>query len=129
MPKPRQPSSAFILVADDDPIVCDVIRDTLQSAGYAAEIFQDPALLVAALPTFHRTPDLLVADYRMPNMNGLELIQQCKAKLPNLKAVSLSGTLSLSEIDKYALKPDKTLSKPFLPSDLIDAIESLLNPP
>jgi CheY-like chemotaxis protein len=119
-------SPKFIVVADDDPIVGEVISDTLLSAGYKIAVFEDPLKLIEALPTFSQTPDLLVADYRMPNLNGLELIERCKAQLPNLKAISLSGTLPLNEVQKFTRKPDKILSKPFLPNELLQLVKSLL---
>jgi CheY-like chemotaxis protein len=67
---------------------------------------------------------MVITDLRMPNMSGLELLKNIKAKDPALPVVLISG-YSVRELDHdpNAVKPDGFLSKPFLMSD----IEKLLN--
>ena len=118
--------SKYILIVDDDLSVGATISMLVKSAGFEISYFSDPQLLLEALPKMARAPDLLITDYRMPYINGLELIQLCRAALPKLKTISVSGALSITEIDKYPLKPDAVLLKPFGREDLLNLINSLL---
>lgn len=76
-------------------------------------------------------PDVIITDIRMPNLNGLEMMKQIKAKLPNTKFVVLSGygefdyaqeAIKVGAID-YLLKPIS--SKNFYP--LLEKIKSIID--
>jgi CheY-like chemotaxis protein len=114
----------FILIVDDDHGVGDAIALICRSGGHSVQCFRDPRLLIEALPTLP-TPDLLITDYQMPHMNGLELIQHCKAVMPALKTISVSGALVESDLEAYPIKPDAILPKPFRRKELFELIEKI----
>lgn len=126
MPDLIHNSSKLILIVDDDPIVGEVISYTLESAGYQIRLFQDPEQVIDVLLTLNPEPVLLLADYNMPRMNGLELIQHCKSHIPKLRAVSLSGSMTAKDPQNYRIKPDRTLAKPFVPDELLTLVNNLL---
>jgi putative nucleotidyltransferase with HDIG domain len=66
------------LVVDDDPSITDVLRRVLESMGHPVTVFTDP--LEAAQATDF---DLVVTDYMMPNLNGIELLGVLRAKRPD----------------------------------------------
>jgi response regulator RpfG family c-di-GMP phosphodiesterase len=66
------------LVVDDDPSITDVLRRILESMGHPVTVFTDP--LEAAQATEF---DLVVTDYMMPNLNGIELLGVLRAKRPD----------------------------------------------
>ncbi|MBL8917461.1 MAG: HD domain-containing protein [Myxococcaceae bacterium] len=66
------------LIVDDDPSITDVLRRVLESMGHAVTVHNDP--LQAAKETDF---DLVVTDYMMPNLNGVELLAVLRAKRPD----------------------------------------------
>lgn len=66
------------LVVDDDPSITDVLRRILESMGHPVTVFTNP--LEAAQATEF---DLVVTDYMMPNLNGIELLGVLRAKRPD----------------------------------------------
>lgn len=66
-----------ILVVDDEPVICAMVRKTLQRANYHVETTTQS---IVALRRLEQEPfDLLITDINMPEMNGLELAQRSRA--------------------------------------------------
>jgi len=59
-----------VLIADDDPGVCDILNRFLREGGFEVSTASDGELALAAIETF--APDIVLLDLRMPNMDGLE---------------------------------------------------------
>jgi DNA-binding response OmpR family regulator len=66
-----------ILVAEDDPAICDVLRLLLEDAGYAVETTADGAI-VRTFPDGY--PDLLLIDIWLPGANGGEICRFLKGQ-------------------------------------------------
>ena len=70
MKKDQSPESRLLLV-DDEPIILNMLANGLNTLGYKVTTFDSPS---AALESYkHNTPDLVILDYRMPEMDGLTL--------------------------------------------------------
>lgn len=68
-----------ILALDDEPLFLDIIVELLDDSGYGIETEQSS---VAAWERLHREPhrfDILLLDWQMPELDGLELLQRIKA--------------------------------------------------
>ena len=118
-----------ILVIDDDTALRQFIRDVLEDSGYSVEEQTDGAL---GLKAYQRQPaDLVLTDIVMPNKEGLETIQGFRRLFPDVKIIAMSGGLSSSHFDPLPLAlqfgAKRTLKKPFLMNDLLDAILKTLN--
>ena len=116
----------LVFVVDDDPHVAETVSLILKNAGYDVTIFFDPARLVKVLPTLNPRPDLLITDFQMPGINGLELIQMAVAHIPNLKTISISGSLMDEQLRAYPIQPTTLLAKPFRSRELLDIVQKLL---
>ena len=115
-----------IFVVDDSPDSDELVEFILNSAGYQARVFSDPLTALSALSSADPKPSLLVTDFRMPRINGMELIQRCKAIQPELKVISASATLGEEEMARYRDKPDRLLPKPYSTTQLLQVVKSLL---
>jgi len=62
----------------------------------------------------------------MPQMNGLELIRQCRRLQPHLKTIVVSGTVEGHEVLNDPIQVNKFLQKPYSPTNLNTAISDLL---
>jgi len=63
-----------ILVVDDDHMVCAMIQDTLEDAGYKIIAFTDSIKAMEAVKT--EDIELIVSDYHMPDVSGLDLLKE-----------------------------------------------------
>jgi DNA-binding NarL/FixJ family response regulator len=78
------------LVTDDDPLVRRLIRDTLQRADVAvvAEASTGREAVELAL---HYRPDVVVMDYLMPEMNGIDATRRIHEQDPSIRVILLTG--------------------------------------
>jgi CheY-like chemotaxis protein len=79
---PGPVASARILVVDDDPIICDVIRDVLASR-YEIEIALNGREATKKIQ--NNSLDLLIMDYHLPGLNGKQLYEWIASHYPSLK--------------------------------------------
>jgi CheY-like chemotaxis protein len=92
-----------ILLVDDVPLGTIARKSTLKDLGYHVETAESAGQALDLL-TRHSFA-LMVTDYRMPGMDGIELIQRVKSDYPAMRIVMLSataGTMGLTEKDTGA---------------------------
>ena len=119
--------SKAILVADDETHILNVVSLKLRNAGFTVVCASDgqDAWELAQ----QQAPDLLITDYHMPRLNGLELCQRFRAD-PNLSrvpAIMLSARgshLEESETEKSGIV--RMISKPFSPRQLLTTVDEVL---
>lgn len=116
-----------VLIADDSESIREVLAYSLQNAGYGVFLASDGK---DALTYFDgRTIDLLLTDYHMPNLNGLELIKQVRQfehyKYLPILVLTTEGQI---EIMKEARDAGATgwLSKPFSTEKLLQTIHKVI---
>lgn len=116
-----------ILVADDESHILNVVSLKLRNAGFLVLTASDGQEALEIAQAQH--PDLLITDYHMPQLSGLELCQ----KLKQNPATSLIPAIMLTARG-YHLEPHDTeqsgirrmLSKPFSPRHLLATVEEVL---
>ena len=122
---------ANILVVDDEPDVLAALERTLRLAGHEVSTAADAtqALELCADHSF----DLVVLDYIMPSMSGIELLNRIRGYHPTIRSVIVSGKIDsqLSEVGIAAelrdrIEADTYLHKPLDNPRLLDAIQVLL---
>jgi CheY-like chemotaxis protein len=114
-----------VAVVDDDEETAQVVAMHLRSAGFEARAFGDPVLALEAVKTGAFRPDVLIADFFMPRMNGLELIGLTRSLLPNVRCISASGNVREEHIAQFRVRPDCLIPKPYRIQDLVAAAEDL----
>ena len=104
-------------------MLLDLALAILQPAGYDVRTFRDPRQALAEFPA--ASPAVLVTDYAMAGMNGLELLRACRTVNPRQKALLLSGTVDETIYANAAVKPDAFLAKPYRLHDLVESVQKL----
>ncbi len=79
-----------VLVVDDDAVVRAAAVDMLESYGYDV-LFSASAAEALEVIGSKRSIQLILADYKLGAMNGIELVRQARALRPDLKAILISG--------------------------------------
>jgi signal transduction histidine kinase len=113
-----------VLVVDDEPGVRTFMAETLREAGYDAVEAEDAGAALRLLET--RLPDLLLTDYSMPGMTGLELAEHAKARSNGaLRVLIVSGYADADALEASEARPT-LLRKPFDERALIEAVREVL---
>lgn len=113
-----------ILLAEDDSAMRHYLTRALQQAGYHVDAVDRGT---AAVPLLHSGEyDLLLSDIVMPEMDGIELAQQCAQISPLTRVMFITGfaAVSLAMHDGRG-QPARMLSKPFHLKALVGEIERL----
>jgi DNA-binding NtrC family response regulator len=119
-------SSPTIFVVDDEQMLLDLAEMILKPAGFQVYLFRDPQQALKEYAAAPSPPDVLVTDYAMPQMNGMELLRECKRLHPQQKTILLSGTVDEAIYAGSDVKPDHFLAKPYQISKLVDVIHALI---
>jgi DNA-binding NtrC family response regulator len=115
-----------IFVVDDNAMLVEFAATVLEEAGYNVRQFSDPKAVLRAINDANPKPAVLVTDYEMGEMNGLELIQSSHKIHPSLKTLLLSGTVDASIILTRVDDVHRFLGKPYQPSELQKAVAELM---
>ncbi|MDY6852702.1 MAG: diguanylate cyclase, partial [Thermodesulfobacteriota bacterium] len=114
------------LVVDDDPQIRDVIYSALSGVGYEVDTVGSAT---EALKIFSRKPaDLLITDWRMPGMNGIDLVNKLKKQDPHLAAILITGFgTTETVIDAFTRgKINYFLPKPFKLAEFLETVTAAL---
>jgi CheY-like chemotaxis protein len=113
------------LVVDDDPLVLTNMAAMLEDLGHT--VFEATSARDAlAILRRERTIQLVLTDQAMPQMTGLQLIEEIKIGWPNLPVVLATGFAELPRgIDPWQI----ILAKPFLQYELQQAVTAALEDP
>ncbi|NEQ42916.1 MAG: response regulator [Leptolyngbya sp. SIOISBB] len=109
-----------ILAVDDDPVILETLSHQLAANGFQVTTLQEPGRLWESLALVR--PDLLLLDFEMPEINGIELCRIIRADKhwQHLPIVFLSGQQDLELIQKiYQAGADDYISKPITQPELI----------
>jgi len=114
-----------ILVMEDETSLAKGLRMILEKEGYLVDIASTGHGAMDAMRK--KEFDLLVADLRLPDMDGMEVIREVKEKRPGTKTIVITGYPSVSSaVDAMKLGVSDYLPKPFWDEDFKSAVEKAL---
>jgi len=116
-----------ILVVDDEPEAVELVEFNLKQAGYAVTTAVDGA--EALKKARSQTPDLIVLDVMLPEMDGFEICKTLRGETPTARTPILMLTAKAAEIDRVLgleLGADDYLTKPFSPRELVLRVKKIL---
>lgn len=117
------PRRASILLVDDEELVRDATADMLRDLGYDVLTASSGAEALRMLRG-NEQPDMLVTDYLMPDMNGVDLIAEVQQRAPSMRVLLISG---YSAIDEGPASLLPRLAKPFRHADLAETVAEILS--
>jgi len=120
----------YILLVEDEKDILDLFTEYLSSSGFNTISFQNP---IEALNYFYQNQSncsLVIADYKMPEISGLELIKKIREKDTDCKIKTIMVSAYIKDnipYDKsYNMKIDRILEKPVYLDRLKTEIQQLL---
>ena len=114
-------SKLDVLLIDDEPIVGKRLQPALAKVGCNVEIFTDPREAVSRLD--EKQFDIVVADIRMEEIYGIEILERVTGKYPRTKVIMITGYATLEMAREAQAKGAfDFIAKPFKPADLREVI-------
>lgn len=115
-----------LVVAEDDPVVRELIEWKLSAAGHEVILEVDGRDGLAAVQ--RERPDVVILDWMMPNMTGLEACEAIRAdsEVAETPVLLLTARAQEADVEKgFAAGATDYLLKPFSPRELLNRIEAL----
>jgi DNA-binding NtrC family response regulator len=122
----RPDRGVLVYVVDDEPMVGELVATVLEMDGFQFKLFIHPSEALEAFIAANPRPALLLTDFVMPGFNGMELIEHCKRVQPTLKTILYSGNVGAEVIQRYQVKPDFFIRKPFHSKNLMETVRLVL---
>jgi CheY-like chemotaxis protein len=116
----------LIFVVDDEPLLLELATALLEPAGYSVKTFLDGASALQAFANAKARPAVIITDYAMHEMTGLDLIRECRLIQPRQRIMLVSGTVDETIYANSRHKPDRFLAKPYQSRQLISTVQALL---
>lgn len=87
-----------IVIVDDHQLICDGLSRIIQEIPEFEVIttYQNPMEALQKIPVWK--PDILLVDFEMPGLNGIELIQKLKLEIPDLRSILLTMHLDKATV-------------------------------
>jgi two-component system response regulator FixJ len=124
--EPPPTELARVFLVDDDPAVRSALIFAFSFDGFEVEAFDTAEALLAADV---RGADCLVIDYRLPGLDGLELIEQLREHGVSTPVVLITSQPKLAIKAHAASLGVSLIEKPLLTDELVETIRGLLREP
>ena len=118
----------FIAIIDDEPDLAYLFKEALsQIDGVQVFAFTDPLLALEHFQANHQNYSVIISDYRMPTMTGMELLSKIKDVNPAVTRIMMSAFEIQDELFQEYDCVDKFLQKPILMTDLINEVRMIVS--
>ena len=117
-------SAPRVLLVDDQRDILKLLHSTLDTLAHELEIIEAPSGEEALLETSRSKIDLLVADYRLPGITGVELMHKIRAQSPDVRVILVTGMTDRKARDEILnAGAVAVFDKPISLTDFLDAVE------
>ena len=118
-------STPRILIVDDDSSLCAVVEKLLAREGYEVETSTDSSRAIDLIA--HKHYDLLVLDYLMPGMNGVEIFRQARELQPEIAGVFLTAHARIDTVfPAIDAGVERVFAKPLDARELLPVVRQLV---
>jgi two-component system response regulator ResD len=114
----------LVLVADDEPMVREVLERYLQKDGFRVRSVEDGPGAVAAFA--EAGPDLVLLDLMLPGLDGLEVFRRIRAESPTPVIMLTARGHETDRVVGLELGADDYVAKPFSPREVVARVRAVL---
>lgn len=123
---PMSSKKEQILVVDDCVNTLEVLQRNLRSAGYC--VFTASGVAEAMEILTGAELDLVITDLKMPKISGLDLVRHIRENCKNTEVMMITGYPSIEgAVEAIKTGAEEFLSKPFTDTELLAAVQRVLN--
>jgi len=118
----------FVIIADDDALVIDIVRSALEARGHVVGGLSDGKPVSSIVELKH--PDVVILDCGMAEVSGIVALKEIRASARAYATPVLMLTARSSVADEgiaWAAGADDYLRKPFDPEELVMRVEALMD--
>lgn len=123
-----RPQVGAILVVDDEPDILESIQQLIEMHMPAAKVYLAATGEEGLRMLEKHTVELIISDYRMPGMDGLEFLTRCKEKVPEVPRILVTAYPALDAAVRAINEAQiqNFLTKPIQPDGFIQAINAAI---
>lgn len=116
-----------IILIDDEEKFALMLQELLKAAGYEADFCLNPEEALERVK--EENYELVITDYKMPQMDGAQFLQEARKVNPDLPVIMISGLMNMPELIKVAnIGVTLVLEKPFNTDDLLKYVGRFVHP-
>ena len=116
----------LVFVVDDEPMLLELATMIVEPLGFRVRTFRNPVTALREYSLSQPLPVLLITDFAMHQMNGMDLIDDCRKINPRQKVLVVSGTVDAVVSRDSPQKPDAFLAKPYQTRELVATVKALV---
>jgi len=114
-----------ILIIEDEEIVKETLAENLKEKGFAVDTAENAAVAISMIS--HNRYDILLVDYRLPDMDGLALIKEASALSKDSTAIVVTGYSAVeTAVDSMRMGAYDYLLKPIDIDSLVAEIQTIM---
>lgn len=113
-----------VFVVDDEVLLLELAQTILTPLGCRVLTFTDPEEALKQFPA--AAPAVVLTDYAMGRMSGMDLIRECRRLNPKQKTILISGTVDGEVFAGAPVKPDLFVAKPYDVKKLVDVVRTMI---
>ncbi len=113
-----------VFVVDDEVLLLELAETILTPLGCKVRTFTDPEAALREFPA--AAPAVVLTDYAMGRMSGIDLIRECRRLNPRQKTILISGTVDGEVFAGAPVKPDQFVAKPYDVNKLVDLVRKMI---
>ena len=113
-----------VMVVDDERLIADTIAEILEAGGYEATVLYDGESALEHCKEM--CPEIVISDYVLPGINGLELAGRLREQCPTARVLLLTGQASLASMAERMRSKGhdfEILAKPLHPEELFERLK------
>jgi CheY-like chemotaxis protein len=113
------------LIVDDEPVVLETTAAIVRSFGFSVRVAEDGFVALQILREV--LPDIILADLRMPNMSGFELLSIVRRRFPHIPTIAISGEFFLANMPVGLLVDHFFQKGEYTPEQLLEKMKELIS--
>ena len=113
-----------VFVVDDEVLLLELAQTILAPLGCKVQTYTDPEQALKEFPA--AAPAVVLTDYAMGRMSGMDLIRECRRLNPKQKTILISGTVDGEVFADAPVKPDLFVAKPYDVNKLVDVVRTMI---